>query len=194
MNDSDSEADPLAALAEEFVGRYRRGERPALTEYAEKYPEQAARIRRLFPALVDLERVGSVGGQKTGPFAGMHGGPWPSTAAARRIPPPSRGGPRRHGSRLRSSAGIPGPARCAQGASGGRADVPDPPRAIPTRGAGSGAAAPYQYRAGLRRRRARGSALLRHAVHPGSEPGPRPARARTPSPPRPTAVERRTAT
>src|SRR5947207_2807764 len=56
MNDSDSEADPLAHLAEEFAGRYRRGERPSLTEYTERYPEQAERIRRLFPALVRFRR------------------------------------------------------------------------------------------------------------------------------------------
>ena len=70
MNDSDSEADPLAQLAEEFAERYRRGERPSLTEYAERYPELAERIRRLFPALVVMEQFGSVGGQATGSFAG----------------------------------------------------------------------------------------------------------------------------
>ena len=93
MNDSDSEADPLAALAEEFAERYRRGERPALTEYAERYPEQAERIRRLFPALVVMEEFGSVGGQDAGPFAGIDGGPaaeyrrsWASTASSARWP------------------------------------------------------------------------------------------------------------
>jgi eukaryotic-like serine/threonine-protein kinase len=63
MHDLDSEADPLAPLAEEFAERYRRGERPALTEYTEKYPELAERIRNLFPALVEMERLGSVGGR-----------------------------------------------------------------------------------------------------------------------------------
>ena len=41
MNPSESEADPLAQLAEEFAARYRRGERPSLTEYAERHPELA---------------------------------------------------------------------------------------------------------------------------------------------------------
>ena len=41
---------------------------------------------------------------------------------------------------------------------------------------GRGHAAPHQHRAGLRRRRVRGRALLRHAVHPGPEPGRRAAR------------------
>jgi serine/threonine protein kinase len=71
MNDSDSEADPLVPLAEEFAERYRRGERPSLGEYTERYPEQAERIRHLFPALVEMERLGSVGGPAAGDFAGI---------------------------------------------------------------------------------------------------------------------------
>src|SRR5262249_54832558 len=69
VDQSDSEADPLAPLAEEFAERYRRGERPSLTEYAQKYPAQAERIRRLFPALVEMEQLGSVGGPAAGSFA-----------------------------------------------------------------------------------------------------------------------------
>ena len=64
MNASDSDADPLVPLAEEFAGRYRRGERPSLTEYALMYPEQAGRIRRLFPAMVEMEQLGSFGCQE----------------------------------------------------------------------------------------------------------------------------------
>src|SRR6516225_9166346 len=74
MNDTDSEADPLAALAEEFAGRYRRGERPSLSEYTERYPEHAERIQRLFPALVEMERLGSVGGPVGGNFNFIRGG------------------------------------------------------------------------------------------------------------------------
>src|SRR5262249_52509344 len=44
-------------LAEEFVLRYRRGERPSLQEYLDKYPELADDIRELFPALVEMEQV-----------------------------------------------------------------------------------------------------------------------------------------
>src|SRR5262245_50625409 len=44
-------------LAEEFVERYRRGERPPLSEYARRYPEHAEAIRELFPALVMMEQV-----------------------------------------------------------------------------------------------------------------------------------------
>jgi serine/threonine protein kinase len=63
--------DPLNALAEEFVERYRRGERPALSEYTARHPELAAEIRELFPALVMMEDLGSVGGPpvRAGPAA-----------------------------------------------------------------------------------------------------------------------------
>jgi serine/threonine protein kinase/WD40 repeat protein/Tfp pilus assembly protein PilF len=44
-------------LAEEFVQRYRRGERPSVKEYLDKYPELADDIRSLFPALVEMEQV-----------------------------------------------------------------------------------------------------------------------------------------
>ncbi len=50
--------DPLNALVEEFVARYRRGERPSLSDYAARYPEQAERILTLFPALVLMEKCG----------------------------------------------------------------------------------------------------------------------------------------
>jgi len=54
--------DPLNALAEEFVARYRKGERPCLSEYTRAHPGLAARIRELFPALVLIEELGSVAG------------------------------------------------------------------------------------------------------------------------------------
>src|SRR5262249_49150996 len=46
-------------LAEDFVERYRRGERPPLSEYTERYPEHADQIRDLFPALVMMEQIAS---------------------------------------------------------------------------------------------------------------------------------------
>jgi serine/threonine protein kinase/WD40 repeat protein len=47
----------LDQLAEDFVARFRRGERPPLKEYADRYPDLAAEIRELFPALVGMERI-----------------------------------------------------------------------------------------------------------------------------------------
>jgi serine/threonine protein kinase len=47
-------------LAEEFVERYRRGERPSLQEYIDRCPEMASEIRELFPALVQVEQAEDV--------------------------------------------------------------------------------------------------------------------------------------
>jgi serine/threonine protein kinase/WD40 repeat protein len=62
MNSVASEFDPFDEVAESFVERYRRGERPSLEEYIDRYPELAQRIRALFPALALVEQVGSLGG------------------------------------------------------------------------------------------------------------------------------------
>jgi hypothetical protein len=69
MSDASSEHDPVNVLAEEFLERYRRGERPSVTEYAQQYPQFAEEIRDAFPALVVVEEFASVGGQSTGPHA-----------------------------------------------------------------------------------------------------------------------------
>jgi serine/threonine protein kinase/WD40 repeat protein len=61
--------DPVEKLAEEFAERYRRGERPSLAEYTARYPELAAQIRELFPALVEMEQLASVDGPHTGPYS-----------------------------------------------------------------------------------------------------------------------------
>jgi serine/threonine protein kinase/WD40 repeat protein len=70
MPSSDSSREALLErLAEEFVERHRRGDRPALSEYADRHPDLAADIRDLFPALVKLERLKPVAGDLTGGFA-----------------------------------------------------------------------------------------------------------------------------
>src|SRR5262245_37092764 len=77
MSDKDSDADPLVALAEEFAERYRRGEHPTPSGYAARYPALAERIRRLFPAMVAMEEIGSDAGRKPsgGPAASAEGIP-----------------------------------------------------------------------------------------------------------------------
>lgn len=50
-----SERDPVEALAAEFMERQRRGERPTITEYAERHPELAKEIHELFPTIAALE-------------------------------------------------------------------------------------------------------------------------------------------
>src|SRR5262245_65371670 len=52
-----SEREAVEQLAEEFVERYRRGERPDISEYCARLPEHAAEIRELFPALVMMENI-----------------------------------------------------------------------------------------------------------------------------------------
>jgi serine/threonine protein kinase len=51
-----SERDPLEQVTESFLARWRAGERPAVSEYEKNYPELAADIRELFPALVMMEQ------------------------------------------------------------------------------------------------------------------------------------------
>src|SRR5262245_57940429 len=57
MNDAGLHEDRINQLAEEFLARFRRGERPAVQEYTEKYPAYADQIRDLFPVLVVLEQA-----------------------------------------------------------------------------------------------------------------------------------------
>jgi tetratricopeptide (TPR) repeat protein len=57
MSDSASGSDPLARLADDFLERCRRGEKPALTEYTARHPELAEEIRELFPALAMMEDI-----------------------------------------------------------------------------------------------------------------------------------------
>jgi serine/threonine protein kinase len=68
MGSQSSGRDPVEQLAEEFAQRLRRGERPSLTEYTTRYPALAGQIRELFPALVEMEQLASVGGPLTGPY------------------------------------------------------------------------------------------------------------------------------
>jgi hypothetical protein len=58
MTDLPISRNPVEELAEEFLARYRRGERPPLSEYTQKHPELADEIREFFPALVLIEEAG----------------------------------------------------------------------------------------------------------------------------------------
>jgi eukaryotic-like serine/threonine-protein kinase len=58
MRTSDSDRNPVEVLADEFFQRRRRGETPTVEEYAAKYPELAAEIHDLFPALAIVEDLG----------------------------------------------------------------------------------------------------------------------------------------
>jgi serine/threonine protein kinase/WD40 repeat protein/tetratricopeptide (TPR) repeat protein len=68
MADSSADRDPLDVLAEEFVARFRAGERPPLTEYAARLPDRADEVRDLFPALVELEQLKPNTSDNTGDY------------------------------------------------------------------------------------------------------------------------------
>ena len=65
LDDSSGAREPVELLAEEFLQRRRRGERPTAEEYEGRYPELAESIRNLFPALILMENLdaGSLGVQ-----------------------------------------------------------------------------------------------------------------------------------
>jgi serine/threonine protein kinase/WD40 repeat protein len=87
MNESISKFEPVEELAEEFLDRYRRGERPALSEYTRRHPDLAALIHEYFPAMVVMEELGSVGGEGSKPTARtvMEGGLIPQELGEYRI-------------------------------------------------------------------------------------------------------------
>jgi WD40 repeat protein/serine/threonine protein kinase len=63
MSSREAERNPIEELADEFLERYRRGERPSLSEYTRRHPELAEEIRDLFPALVTMEEAGPKSGE-----------------------------------------------------------------------------------------------------------------------------------
>jgi serine/threonine protein kinase/WD40 repeat protein len=65
MTESLFKFEPVEQLAEEFLARYRRGERPSLSEYTGKHPELAELIHEYFPAMVLMEELGSGDGRGT---------------------------------------------------------------------------------------------------------------------------------
>ena len=54
----ESAEDAVGPVVESFLARFRRGERPALTELVARHPELAEQLRGLIPALVELEQLG----------------------------------------------------------------------------------------------------------------------------------------
>ena len=64
-------------LAEEFLERYRSGQRPSLREYIERHPRLADEIREVFPAMAMMERIAiadeSLEGEPTGDMPAARG-------------------------------------------------------------------------------------------------------------------------
>jgi WD40 repeat protein/serine/threonine protein kinase len=57
MSHSDSCSGQVLELADEFLARYRRGERPPLVEYTDRYPQLADEICEVFPAMAMMENI-----------------------------------------------------------------------------------------------------------------------------------------
>jgi serine/threonine protein kinase len=70
MSTTESRSGLVLELAEEFLERYRKGQRPPLLEYVEKYPDLADEIREVFPAMAMMEKIAladeSLAGDPTG--------------------------------------------------------------------------------------------------------------------------------
>jgi serine/threonine protein kinase/Tfp pilus assembly protein PilF len=58
MTDPELVRNPVEILAEEFLERYRRGERPTVTEYVDRHRDLSGEICEVFPALLAIEEVG----------------------------------------------------------------------------------------------------------------------------------------
>ena len=70
---SESRSGLVVELAEEFLERYRAGQRPALREYIERHPELAAEIREVFPAMAMMENIALADESPEGdPTGGAH--------------------------------------------------------------------------------------------------------------------------
>ncbi len=71
MSASESRSAVVLELAEEFLERYRQGQRPSLKEYIDRHPELAADIKDVFPAMALMENVAladeSLADEATGP-------------------------------------------------------------------------------------------------------------------------------
>src|SRR5947207_531312 len=57
MSSTGARSEAVLALAEDFLDRHRRGERPELREYIDRHPEFEADIREAFPAMAMMENI-----------------------------------------------------------------------------------------------------------------------------------------
>ena len=75
MSTSESRSAVVLELAEEFLERYRKGERPAIKDYTDRNPELAGEIREVFPAMAMMENIAirddSLAGEETDATCGV---------------------------------------------------------------------------------------------------------------------------
>src|SRR5689334_16486878 len=70
MTPADSPRPTIEQLTEAFLERYRQGQRPSPSEYANRYPELADEIREVFAALVLVEEAGRQPEAQAAAYAG----------------------------------------------------------------------------------------------------------------------------
>jgi WD40 repeat protein/serine/threonine protein kinase len=66
MPPSESKSVIVLELAEEFLARYRNGERPPISEYIQRHPDLEAEIREVFPAMAMMENIALSSSSGTG--------------------------------------------------------------------------------------------------------------------------------
>jgi eukaryotic-like serine/threonine-protein kinase len=64
---SPAQDDDVGPVVEAFLTRFRKGERPALTDLIARHPALADELNEIIPALVELEQLGSSTGSMAGP-------------------------------------------------------------------------------------------------------------------------------
>src|SRR5947209_8633898 len=57
VTDVDSDCHPLDAIAQDFADRFRRGEHPSISDYAQQHPEHASELRELLPSIAMMEKL-----------------------------------------------------------------------------------------------------------------------------------------
>ncbi len=85
MSTSEARSEIVLELAEEFLERYRNGERPGLQEYVDRHPELAGEIREVFPAMAMMENIAIHDDSLTGEETGAHAGPSPRATVAEQL-------------------------------------------------------------------------------------------------------------
>jgi hypothetical protein len=86
MSASESKSGLVLQLAEEFLERYRQGERPSLKEYIDRHPQLAAEIKEVFPAMALMENVALAEESLTSAVPGIRPGGRQAASHQRRAP------------------------------------------------------------------------------------------------------------
>jgi WD40 repeat protein len=73
MSTSDARSEVVLELAQEFLQRYRNGERPGIQEFVNRHPELAGEIREAFPAMAITENITIPDDALTGDETGDYG-------------------------------------------------------------------------------------------------------------------------